>query len=107
MYKFKYIKEPIAFNEANDLFNSLSRINEIKILNEKNILSRFKFLQLSIKNNKDIFDLNPNTLDSPFLLGLNKKKLSLELDLSLLPSQKLCYSFGLFISTFKFKFKVL
>ena len=61
MYKFKDIKGPVNFNQAGDLFNSLSRINEIKILSEKNILRKFKFLQLSIKNNKDISDLNPNT----------------------------------------------
>ena len=60
MDKFKYIKEPINFKQAGDLFESLSRVNEIKILSEKNILSRFKFLQLSIKNNKDIGDLNPS-----------------------------------------------
>ena len=37
MYKLKSIKGPINFKEAYDLFNSLSRINEIKILNEKDL----------------------------------------------------------------------
>lgn len=105
MYKFKYLEEPINFTQAGDLFNLLSRINEIKILREKNILNRFKFLQLSIKNNKDIYELNHITLDTPYYLGLNKKILSRELDLSLLPSQKLSYSFGLFISTLKVRLK--
>ena len=105
MYKFKDIKGPVNFKQAGDLFNLLSRINEIKILREKNILSKFKFLQLSIKCNKDIGDLNPNTLDSPYLIGLSKKKLSHELYLSFLPSQKLSYSFGFFISTLKFNLK--
>ena len=105
MYKFKYINGPINFNQASDLFNSLSRANEIKILSEKNILKKFKFLQLSIKNNKDISALNPNTIDSPYLLGLNKKKLTKELYISLLQGQKLSYSFGFFISTLKFNLK--
>ena len=76
MYKLKSIKGPVNFEQAGDLFNSLSRINEIKVLSERNILRRFKFLQFSIKNNKDIGDLNPTTLDSTYLLGLNKKKLT-------------------------------
>ena len=107
MYKLKDIKEPINFERAGELFNLLSRINEIKVLREKDILKRFKFLQHSIKNTKDISELNPTTLDSLYLLGLNKKKLSQELYLSLLPSQKLSYGIGLFISTLKFKFKYI
>ena len=86
MDKLKDIKEPINFQRAGELFNLLSRINEIKVLREKDILKRFKFLQHSIKNTKDISELNPTTLDSLYVLGLNKKKLSQELYLSLLPS---------------------
>ena len=105
MYKLKSIKGPINFEQASDLLNSLSRVNEIKILNEKYILKKFKFLQLSIKNIKDINDLNPSLLDSAYLLGLNKKKLTNDLYLSLLQSQKLSYKFGLFISKLQFKLK--
>jgi len=105
MHKLKYIKEPINFEKAGELFNLLSRISEIKILSEKNILKRFKFLQLSIRSTKDIYELNPRPLDLMYLLGLYKKKLTKELRLSLLPGQEVSYSFGLFISTLKFKFK--
>ena len=97
----KFLKLPISIKQASTIYLLIERLKDIKLFKDQKYFKNFKFLQFSLKCNRDIFDLNSAPLDTLFLIGLKKIKLSKELNLSLTPNQKLAYVVGYFYKTFK------
>lgn len=97
----KFLKYPISIKQANKIYLKIERLKNIKLFKDKKYFKYFKFLHLSLKCSRDIFDLNSAPLDTLFLIGQKNIKLSNELNLSLTPNQKLAYGIGYFLKTFK------
>ncbi|KGG12035.1 MULTISPECIES: hypothetical protein [Prochlorococcus] len=87
-----------SFDDANTLFNILSRIRDIGNFARKNIYHKSPIYLLSFMTDRDVYFLDTTNLDTIFLLGFYNKLLGKDLLSSLSNKQKIAYSIGIFFS---------